>query len=61
MDKIGCAAAGASVPIDKAADNHTNSCSSSTCPNFQTCRQYKEKRDYEAGNMGSTYFIKDGE
>lgn len=61
MENIGCAVEGAAVPIDKAADNHTGSCSPSTCPNFYTCEQYKEKRDYEAGNMGPTYFMKDGE
>lgn len=61
MDKIGCAVAGRQVPLNEAVDNHTDSCSPSTCPNFYTCEQYKEKRDYEAGDMGSTYFIKDGE
>lgn len=60
-DKIGCAVESAAVPINKAADNHTDSCSPSTCTNFDTCKQYKEKRDFEAGDMGPTYFIKDGE
>jgi hypothetical protein len=61
MENIGCAVEGAAVSIDKAIDNHTDSCSPSTCPNFYTCEQHKEKRDYAAGKMGPTYFIKDGE
>lgn len=61
MDKIGCAVESAAVSIDKAVDNHTDSCSPSTCPNFYTCKQYKEKRDYAAGKMGTTYFMKGDE